>query len=272
MPTSLPGNPHDASPEPQRASWLLPAQIACFALLIAIIYFAAPHLPTPKSAPQFRWASYGGGSVFYLAVGAFVLSLVIALRHATKWIIIGVIVLGLIALIAGNLLEIRIATDLAKMLFASAAGAGFSRAIERPAWLVPICLLVPIADIWSVYAQRGVTRHVVERAAADPRWIDYPTIAVPVPGFSYLQGGRLGITDVFFLALFIAVIVRWNFGPWRSTAILSLGFVITGLISLEILKDVAVPALPILCILFLLANPRAIYRDMRVAMRRTPRP
>lgn len=265
MPTSPPGS------WPTRFTVrVLLLAAACAVVIVATIYLAYPRLPAPTTEAQFRWATYGGGCLFHLAVGAFALVGVSLLQRSSRWVLTAVIIAAFGALLIGNMAEVRVATDLAKLVFAIAAGAAFSRAIERPAWLVPVCLLVPIADIWSVYARQGVTRHVIERANQDPRWVDWPTIVVPVPGFSYLNGGRLGITDVFFLALFVAVLVRWNMSPVRSTALLALGFVVTGFISLEWMSN-AVPALPVLCVIFLLANPRPIWRDMRAAMGRPAR-
>lgn len=138
------------------------------------------------------------------------------------------------------------------------------RAIERPWWLVPICICVPLADAWSVFSERGVTKAVIDRAQEEPAWVNWPTLAVPIAGFPYEQFGRLGIVDVLFLALFLAAATRWSSACCAASSPCPWAWATTSVLVFEAV-DVAVPALPLLCIAFLLAYAPAIWRDARSA-------
>ena len=84
----------------------------------------------------------------------------------------------------------------------------------------------------------------------------------------YEAFGRLGIVDVLFCALFLGAAIRWSLGIRRAAVALVLGLVATSVIVVEGV-DVAIPALPLLCIAYLLACGPALVRDARAAARGT---
>ncbi len=232
---------------------------------LAVFLLALPHLPTPETNTDIRLAVYASHAIWFACVVAFAIVIARAWAAPVRRLLVGVVALfGLVAVL--NVLDVDVASDVAKVAFGVLAGTAFVRAIERPWWLLPICVLVPLADAWSVFSSRGVTHAVVEAAREEPRWLDWPTIATPIAGVPYDAFGRLGIVDVLFLALFVGAALHWSLGIRRAAPALALGLLATSVIVVEGV-DVAIPALPLLCIAFLIACGPALVRDARDAMR-----
>lgn len=243
------------------------AAVACAFALVAI-WLLAPFAPAPTSLATYRVAVYGSALAFFVVLGVVVLGAVLELtRVRTRTVVAAAIAAAALSML-GNVLDVPVASDVAKVCFAILAGVAMVRVIERPWWLLPIALCVPVADIWSVFSDQGVTKAVVDKAAKEPRWIDWPTIATPIAGFDYDDFGRLGIVDVFFLTIFIAAAVRWSLGARRLTVALPLTFVATVVIVNEWI-DTAVPALPLLCLAFLVLAWPGLWRDLRAEWRGT---
>jgi len=221
----------------------------------------APLAPRPSSLPELRLAAYLPSVAFFAVVGAFVIA-VLALDVRSGRLIGTLVAVLAVLVIALNVLSIPVASDLAKIALGTLAGLGMARLLERPWWLLPVCLCVPAADAWSVFSSRGVTHAVVERAQQDRSWLDWPTIATPIAGFEYAAFARIGIVDVLFLALFLAAAWRWDLGVVRCAVVLPLAFVVA---SVLVLEDVAraVPALPVLCLGFLAIAIVPMWRDLR---------
>lgn len=232
-----------------------------------MLLLVAPLVPEPESLASFRVQAYGSHVVWYLAV------LVLALQVTHVWavqlrVLLGTI-LGLFLLVMVlNVTDVPVASDVAKVLFGAVVGTAFVRALDHAWWLGPISICVPIADAWSVFSDRGVTNAVVERAQEDPTWIEWPTIATPIAGFPYEEFGRIGIVDVLFASLYLAAAVRWGMGTWRGVVALALGLVATSVLVLEG-TDVAIPALPLLCLAFLVAYAAPLWRDARRSFARS---
>lgn len=237
------------------------AWIPCAVALVAV-WLVAPLLPQPTTLGAYRVAAYGSAAVFFALLGVVALGAIHELlRLRTRTLVLGAVG-AFVAVMALNVLDVEVASDAAKVVFALAAGTAVVRVIERPWWLVPVALCVPIADIWSVFSDKGVTKAVVNKAAEEPRWIDWPTIATPVAGYDYDAFGRLGIVDVFFLTIFLAAAVHWSLGARRLAVALPLTFVCTIVVVNEWI-DTAVPALPLLCLAFLVLAWPGLWRDLR---------
>jgi hypothetical protein len=234
-------------------------------VVLAALLVLLPHLPTPSTDTEIRIAVYASHATWFACLVAFVVVVAGAWATPTRQLVGWVFAL-LVLVAVLDVLDVDVASDLAKIAFGAAAGTAFVRAIERPWWLLPICVLVPLADAWSVFSSRGVTHAVVERAQEEPRWLDWPTIATPIAGVPYEAFGRLGIVDVLFLALFLGAAIRWSLGIRRAAPAVALGLLATSVIVVEGV-DVAIPALPLLCIAFLLACGRALVRDALLASR-----
>lgn len=240
-------------------------QALALVALLAAMLLLAPFVPAPTSATEFRLLAYPSHAAWFLAIGALVATLA-PLRLLPRRRLAYGIAAGFVVVVALNLLEVPVASDLAKVAFGTLAGFAFVRALERPWWLVPIAICVPVADAWSVFSERGVTNAVVDRAREDPAWIEWPTLASPIAGFPYEAFGRIGIVDILFLALFLGAAARWQLGVRRGVVAMSIGFVLTSALVFESV-DLAVPALPLLCLAFLVAYAPALWRDARNAAR-----
>lgn len=238
--------------------------VALVAMLVAMLLLA-PLVPEPKRSTEFRLLAYPSHALWFAALGALVVTVAPLWRMRLRWL--GAALLGsLAAVIALNLLAVPVASDLAKISFGTLAGLGFVRTLERLWWLLPIAVCVPIADAWSVFSERGITNAVVDRAREEPAWIEWPTVASPIAGYPYEAFGRIGIVDILFLALFLGAAARWRLGTTRGVIALAAGFVGTSTLVFESV-DLAVPALPLLCLAFLVAYAPALWRDARDAAR-----
>lgn len=232
-------------------------------LLLGIV-LAAPHLPTPRSELQFRLSAYGTHLVWFTTISV-LCATIAAWWSVPRRVIAMAIGAALAAVVLTIALDLNALSDVAKVWFGALAGAAFIRAIERPWWLLPIVVFVPLADAWSVFSSRGVTHAVIQRAKEEPRWVEWPTIASPIAGVPYELFGRLGTVDILFLTLFLAAAVRWQLGVRRTVVALALSLVATTVIVFEV-ADIAIPALPMLCIAFLAVSLPALMRDLRSAL------
>ena len=243
----------------RRATLALGLLAALAALLLAL-----PLLLSPTTDTQLRIAVYASHAAWFSTMVAFVAVVAGAWAAPLRLLLAGIVALLILVMVL-NVLDVDVASDVAKVAFGAAAGTAFVRALERPWWLLPICLLVPLADAWSVFSSRGVTHAVVERSREEPRWLEWPTIATPIAGVPYEAFGRLGIVDVLFLAVFLGAAIRWSLGVRRAQVALVLGLLATSVIVVEGV-DVAIPPLPLLCIAFLLACGPALLRDARQSL------
>ncbi len=244
----------------RRVRLALAGTVALVAVLVV-----SPHLPTPSSAAQFRIAAYATHAVWFALVLALA-TVVVGWWHVRRRTITLALVATFAIAMSCNVLGWAIPADIAKVWFGSLAGAAFVRAVERPWWLLPIALAVPIADVWSVFSSRGVTKAVIDRAQDEPRWIEWPTIATPIAGVPYELFGRLGTVDILFAALFVAVAARWRLGVVRTAIALWIALVANTIVVLEV-DGLAIPALPLICLGFVVSQAPALVRDARAAAR-----
>jgi hypothetical protein len=240
------------------------AIVALAAVLVAASLLASL-VPEPHSDAGVRLRLYGSHALWFTLLLALVALLVRGWSMSRLRLALALVALAALA-IAGNALGWFAAVDPVKVAFGALAGAAFSRALERPWWLLPIGLLVPIADAWSVFSERGVTHEVVDRAAENPEWILWPTIATPIAGFPYESFGRIGIVDILFAGLFLGAAARWRWPAWRGVVAIALGLVLTSLLVFES-TGIAVPALPMICVAGLLAYAPQLVSDGRSAWR-----
>jgi hypothetical protein len=233
------------------------------ALALLACWLLAPLVPAPSTLNEFRAAAYGGATLFFVMTGGVFLVAASQLGTRSARVLALGTALLLMLVMALNIGGVDVASDAAKLVFAVLLGCLVVRAIERPWWLLPVAVCVPLADAWSVFSSRGVTHAVVDKAVREPRWIDWPTVAIPLPGFDYEAFGRMGVTDFFFLALFIAAAVRWRMGARRFAIALPLSLIASIVIVNERWIDTAIPALPLLCLAFVVLAAPALWRDLR---------
>jgi hypothetical protein len=121
-------------------------------------------------------------------------------------------------------------------------------------WVALVALLIPWVDAWSVAT--GPTRYVTHE---QPGFFDHVSVAFPLTGEA--SSINLGPPDVVFFALFLAAAARFRLRVgWTWIGM-------TGLLALTValvwwIADSGLPALPAVCLGFLLPNADRIWRHV----------
>jgi hypothetical protein len=228
--------------------------IALAGLLALLVAYSAgaKHLP--------ELASEHLDVVFYALVvlPAFAAAIWLALPLAgvgTKTLVVLAGATGAFA-IALALLGVDSAANVAKLACYALAGFAFLSLFEELWWITLVAVLVPWVDVWSVAA--GPTEYVVEER---PGLFENVAIAFPSPGEAVIV--NIGPPDILFFALFLAAAARFDLrvaGTWVGmTACLA--------VTLALVwwwDDVAgLPALPAVCLGFLVPNGDLLWQDLR---------
>ncbi|HUG65814.1 MAG TPA: hypothetical protein VMK83_11405 [Gaiellaceae bacterium] len=235
------------------------------ALLVLLVAYGAGarHLPGLPS---------GLDVAFYTLVvlPAFAATIWLALplaRGGTKALLALTAIAAALAVVL-TLLDVGSAANVAKLACYSLAGFTFLSLFEELWWLTLVAVLVPWVDIWSVAA--GPTEYIVEER---PGLFENVAVAFPAPGESAVV--NIGPPDILFFALFLAAAHRFRLrvaATWVGlTACLG-----ATLALVWYWDDVAgLPALPAVCLGFLLPNADLLWRDVRAALasrREAPEP
>ena len=124
-----------------------------------------------------------------------------------------------------------------------------------------VAVIIPWVDAISVW--RGPTEYVVEQ---QPGVFEGLAIAFRVPGEE--NAAYLGPPDILFFALFLGAADR--FGLRVRATWLAMTALLAGTLVVTAYTDVAgLPALPAICVGFLLPNADLLVRDLREARRRS---
>jgi hypothetical protein len=144
--------------------------------------------------------------------------------------------------------------------FAKLAGMTFAawcflRFFEELSWVVLVALIVPWVDSYSVW--RGPTKTIVTEK---PEVFSALSFTFPVPGQD--GGAKLGLPDLLFFALFLGASDR--FGLRTTWTWVCLTASLGGTMALATVLDVdGLPALPLLCLGFLLPNADLLWGAIR---------
>ena len=154
------------------------------------------------------------------------------------------------------------AANVAKLATYALVGFVFLALFEELWWIALVAVLVPWVDIWSVAA--GPTEYVIDER---PEIFERISVAFPSPGDA--SSVNVGPPDVVFFALFLAAADRFGLRTgWTfigMTACLA-----ATLVLVWAWDDVAgLPALPAVCLGFLLPNVDLLLRNAREARSRT---
>jgi hypothetical protein len=167
-----------------------------------------------------------------------------------------------VAALAFGVLEVAgagSAANVAKLVCFTLVGFWFVSLFEELWWVALVGVLVPWVDVWSVIF--GPTRYVVEE---QPGFFERISVAFPVPGDAGTV--NLGPPDIIFFALFLATTLRFSLRiGWTWLAM-------TGALALTLVLvwewDVAgLPALPAVCLGFVVANADLLWRNAGDAWR-----
>jgi hypothetical protein len=228
---------------------------ALAALLVTLVVYgaAARHLPGLPSGVDVLVHS---AVVFPAFAAAIWLALPLA-RTAVRPLLLTTAIAGAAAAIL-TLLGAGATANVAKLAFYALAGFAFLAFFEELWWIALVAVLVPWVDVWSVAA--GPTEYVVEQ---QPGFFERISVAFPSPGETATV--NVGPPDVLFFALFLATADRFGLRVgWTWVAM-------TGLLSATLVlawtwDDVAgLPALPAVCLGFLLPNADLLWRYVRGA-------
>ena len=154
-----------------------------------------------------------------------------------------------------HLAELDVLNNLAKFFALVCLGFWFLSWFENVMWAALIAVVIPWVDAISVW--RGPTEYVVEQ---QPQVFDTVSIAFRVPGED--STANLGPPDILFFALFLAAADR--FGLRLAWTWLGMTALLGATLILTATTDVAgLPALPAICIGFLLPNVDILWRALR---------
>jgi hypothetical protein len=149
---------------------------------------------------------------------------------------------------------------LAAMTFAAWC---FLRFFEELSWVVLVAVIVPWVDSYSVW--RGPTNTIVNEK---PEVFSALSFTFPVPGAP--GGAMLGLPDLLFFALFLGASARWSLRTGWTWVCLVAG--LGGTMALATWLEVGgLPALPLLCVGFLLPNADLLWSAVRGRSARDPR-
>jgi hypothetical protein len=219
-------------------------------LLVALVLYdaLAGHLP---ELPE-RWDVVAVSLVVLPA--AFAVAWLLLPAREERWVLPAALALAGVSVLL-YLASLGALFNVAKLVALVLFGYWFLVLFERLSFVVIVASIVPVVDSISVW--RGPTEYVVEE---QPGIFDRVSIAFRVPGED--GSANLGPPDVIFFALFLGAAARWGLRPgwtWLAmTALLALTLIGTVVFDVR-----GLPALPAVCIGFLVANPDLIWRDLR---------
>lgn len=195
---------------------------------------------------------------------AFLGLVLIPATHAVIWLALPLarrprllaVALVLVALaVVCALADLDVLFNLAKLFALTLLGYWFLTYFETVAWAVLVAVIIPWVDAVSVW--RGPTEYVVEE---QPGVFEDVSIAFRIPGEE--SSANLGPPDILFFALFLAAADRFGLrvaATWVAmTAFLGLTLVLTAYTDVS-----GLPALPAICLGFLLPNADRLWRALR---------
>jgi hypothetical protein len=232
------------------------------ALLVGLVAYGAgaKHLPELPSGLDIAVHS---AIVFPAFAATIWLALPLA-RRGNRVLLVGSVVAGVAAL-ALSLLDVDSAANVAKLCCYVLVGFWFLSLFEELWWLALVAILVPWVDIWSV--ANGPTQYVVEQ---QPGIFERVSVAITSPGATATV--NIGPPDVLFFALFLAAADRFQLRvAWTWIGMTGL---LAGTLVLVWYWDgiAGLPALPAICLGFLLPNADLLWSGVRDARAGATRP
>jgi hypothetical protein len=179
--------------------------------------------------------------------------LLLPLRDHRAMLPAGLVLAALAVLL--HFTELDVLNNLAKLFALVCVGFWFLSWFENVMWAALIAVIIPWVDAISVW--RGPTEYVVEQ---QPQVFDDVSIAFRVPGED--STANLGPPDILFFALFLAAADRFGLRvawTWLAmTALLGATLIVTATTDVS-----GLPALPAICIGFLLPNADILWTALR---------
>jgi hypothetical protein len=217
-------------------------------------------------APLLPELSEGAGVAFLsiVVLPAFVLAIWLSLplaRSRTGRLLAMTASSGALA-VALTLLGADSGANVAKLAAYALAGFAFLSLFEELWWIALVAVLVPWVDIWSVAA--GPTEYVIDER---PGIFERISVAFTSPGDGATV--NVGPPDILFFALFLAAADRFGLRVARTWIGMTACLAGT-LVLVWAWDDVAgLPALPAVCLGFLVPNADLLARSVRSARSRS---
>jgi len=192
---------------------------------------------------------------FGVALVALFVRGLLPLRDRGGWLL-----LGFVAGIGGSIVLTYLGAvplaNVAKLVGAASFGFWIAAQVENVTIVVVIALLIPAVDIFSVFF--GPTKAILE---GEPSRVGYFVVAFTWLGYTFEEAySALGISDVFFYALFLACARGFGLRVGWSAVVMAASFVVTVAFALWWR---ALPALPLLSLGFLAVNADLLVAAVR---------
>ena len=182
---------------------------------------------------------------------------------------LGLVLIPAVLLLVYILLPLRAARELQLLLLGVAFGVSdfaklgamtflsfwFLSFFEGLSWVVLVACIVPWVDAYSVW--RGPTNNIVHKHEQVFTTLSF---AFPVPGEN--SAANLGLPDLLFFGLFLAASSRFGLRVFATWVALTASFGATIAVAVAWNKP-GLPALPLLCLGFVLPNADLMWRRFR---------
>jgi hypothetical protein len=230
-----------------------PRWLALAALGTALIVFGAvaPDLPKLPEAWAVMTASF---VVIPAFTGTIWLAVPLAKTVRELWLLAGAALAG-VAWVAFFFSGIGVASNTSKLVCFVLVGYWFLSVFEQLWWLTLVAIFVPWVDVWSVAA--GPTRYVTEER---PGFFEQISVALQVPGET--GTANIGPPDITFFALFLAAAQRFRLRMALTWLAMTLFLGLT-LVGIWLFDTSGLPALPAVCLGFVLPNADLLWRNIR---------
>jgi len=228
--------------------------VALAALVAGLIAFGA----VAASLPQL---SEGGAiavaSLLVLPAFTAVIWVALPLARGHRLGLLGGAALAGVAWVALYFAGLGVTSNAARLACFVLVGFWFLSLFEELWWLTLVSILVPWVDVWSVFF--GPTRYVTEER---PGFFENISVALHVPGET--STANIGPPDIVFFALFLAAAQRFGL----RTGLTWVGM--TGCLSATLVlvwwtDTSGLPALPAVCLGFVVPNADLLWRNARRA-------
>jgi hypothetical protein len=228
--------------------------LALAALLVSLVVFGAIAEDLPELSET--------GAILVAAIivlPAFTATILLALPLArgNEWWLLGFGALAGLGWVLFYFAGMGVISNACRLACFALVGFWFLSLFEELWWLTIVAILVPWVDIWSVSS--GPTRYVTEER---PGIFDNVSVALHVPGEE--STANIGPPDIVFFALFLAAAQQFRLrAGW--TWIAMTGFLSATLVLVWVWDVNGLPALPAVCLGFLVPNVDLLWRNARGA-------
>jgi hypothetical protein len=224
--------------------------LALLAVLLGLYYRFHASLPDTST-----WGDVAFLGLVLIPSVLLIVYLLLPLRAAreVQLLLLGV-ALGVLAVLLHQA-DLDALSDFAKLGAMTFLSFWFLSFFEGLSWVVLVACIVPWVDAYSVW--RGPTNEIVHKHEQVFTTLSF---AFPVPGEN--SAANLGLPDLLFFGLFLAAASRFDLRVFPTWVALTASFGATIAVAVAWGKP-GLPALPLLCLGFLLVNADLLWQRFR---------